>query len=517
MHNQYQEAVLKTLAKLTVAVMLMMACSYSYGEESAPAAPEKKLNATLEKGIGLYKHENFDEALGVLKQARIEEPQSTLAAYYLGLTYKQMQNYNEATPHLRDAVTLTPKIKGALIELIDCLYQIGQLDEANKWIVEAETEGIRPAQTAFLKGLVLLKEDKNDDSIKSFENAKALDQSMTQAADYQIAIAYMKTGNFHNAKDVFQQLVVVDPNSTMASFANTYMNAIGEREKAMKPFRASIGVYWQYDDNVVLQPSGGTVGTNISDKADSREVTTAMAEYTHRFNQTFDVKAQYFLYWAKQNDLGFYDTLSNTFVIQPEMNMKSGQISLPISYNITRVNDKAYLSSPSISGVYNQMAGNHNMAQAYLKYAYKDYMWAPSIEDEDRTGSDFGGGFGWYYFFMKNKGFINLRYGLIKEWTSGSNWDNWENNINATLLMPVLDRLNVTVSGNLSAQYYDNTNSVFKVFRRDQVWTLSALAAYKFYKDSEVQLQYTYVNDSSNIDVYTYTRNIFSAGVEFKF
>jgi tetratricopeptide (TPR) repeat protein len=506
---------LKALERAMVAVMVLAVCGICFAEEVK--SPEKSLNPTLEKGIGLYKHENFDEALGVLRKARVEEPKSTLAAYYLGLTYKQMQNYNEAVPHLRDAVTISPKIKGALIELIDCLYQTGQLEEADKWIAEAEAEGIRPAQVAFLKGLVLMKENKDEDAVRSLENAKALDQSMAQAADYQIAIAYMKSGKFNNAKSVFQQLVLVDPNSTMANFANTYMDAIKGRENTMKPFRASVGEYWQYDSNVVLQPSGGNVATNITDSADSREVTTAMAEYTHRFNQTFDVKAQYFFYWAKQNDLGFYDTISNTFVLQPEMNFKTGQLSMPISYNLTRVNDKAYLSTPGVAGVYNQMVGNHNMWQANIRYAYKDYMWAPSVEDEDRTGNDLGGGIGWYYFFMQNRGFINLRYGILKEWTTGTNWNNWENNVNATVLVPVMDKLNVTVSGNLSAQIYDNSNTIFHVYRKDQVWTLSALAAYKFWKDSEIQLQYTYVNDSSNISVYSYTRNIYSVGAEIKF
>lgn len=478
---------------------------------------EKKLNPTIEKGIGLYKHENLDEALVVLKQARLEEPQSTLAAYYLGLTYKQMQDYNSATAHLRDAVTFTPKIKGALIELIDCLNQTGQLEEADKWIAEAEREGIRPAQIAFLKGLVLLKEDKSEEAIKSFTNAKELDVTMTQASDYQIATAYLKTGLYKNAKEVFQQLVLVDPNSTMADFANSYMEAITDRERAMKPFKASAAVYWQYDDNVVLDPGDSNVATNITDKADSREVTTAMAEYNYRFNDVFSLKGQYFFYWAKQNNLGFYDTLSNTFVLQPGITLKNGFLSFPVAYNLTRVNDKAYLSTPSVGGVYNFMVDNHNMGQAYLKYAYKDYMWGPSIPDEDRTGNDFGGGVGWYFFFMKNKGFLNLRYGLLKEWTDGINWENWENDVNATLLVPVVDKLTVTFSGNLSAQYYENSNSVFHVYRRDQVWTLSSLAAYKFYGDSEVQLQYTYVNDDSNIGMYSYTRNVYSVGVEIKF
>ena len=514
--------IISSVALLSAFIISLSACQVFPQNDETPrpgdnAGPQLKLNPTIEKGIGLYKHENYDEAIAVLKKAREEDPQSTIAAYYLGLAYKQAQNYKEAAVHLQGAVTMTPKIKGALIELIDCLYQTGQTEEAHKWIQEAEADGIRPAQTAFLKGMVLSKEGKLDDAVASFRNAKELDTSMQQASDYQIGLANLKSGKFGEARDAFQQLILVDPNSTMAYFANTYMDAVKDMVKPRQPFRASGGIYWQYDSNVVLQPSSANIGTDISDKADSREVTTAMAEYNHVFNNMFSLRAQYFLYWAKQNNLGFYDTLSNTFILQPGMSLKNGQLSLPVGYNLTRVNDKAYLSSPSVSGVYNQMVGNHNMAKVYLKYAYNDYMWAPKLEDEDRTGNDFGGGVGWYYFFMKNKGFINLRYSLMKEWTEGSNWDNWENNFNATALVPVMDKLNVTVSGNLSAQYYNNSNSVFHVYRRDQVWTLSALAAYKFYKDSEIQLQYTYVNDSSDISVYSYTRDIYSAGIEIKF
>lgn len=114
---------MKTINRLAaIMVFSITICSfysfnvYSQENESSKATTEaKKINPTLEKGIGLYKHENYDEAIGVLKKARLEEPQSTLAAYYLGLTYKQTQDYNAAVPHLRDAITMSPKIIGALI------------------------------------------------------------------------------------------------------------------------------------------------------------------------------------------------------------------------------------------------------------------------------------------------------------------------------------------------------------------------------------------------------------------
>jgi len=479
---------------------------------------QEKISPTLEQGIAQYKHENYEEALVLLKKARDEASTSTIAAFYLGLTYKQLQNYDAAIPNLREAVTMNPKIKGALIELIDCLYQLNRIGEAREWIAEAEKEGIRPAQVAFLKGLILMKDNEEEGAVEAFENAKTLDPSMAQSCDYQIGVAHLKMKNFGQAKDVFQKLVLVDPNSNMANFANEYIDSLSKREEAMKPFKLTFGAAWQYDDNVVLKPSDTTVSAAISDKADTRQVYTANAEYDKKFcNDKYGVKGQYFFYYGKQTDLGFYDVLSNTFVIQPSAYFKNGLLTFPLGYNHTLVNDKAYLSSPTASGVYNHMFGKSNMAQAFIKYQYKDYLWTPSSDDEDRDGNDLGGGLGWYTFFAKNKGFVNVRYSMNQEFTQGNNWDYFGNRVSGTVLIPVLKQLNVTFSGDMFFQNFDHTHSFFNVKRHDQVYTLSTLAAYKFYKESELQFQYTYVKDNSNISLYDYHRNIFSVGVQVKF
>jgi Tfp pilus assembly protein PilF len=482
-----------------------------------PAAETEKTSPTLERGIGQYKHENYDEALVTLKKAREEEPRSTLAAYYLGLTHKQLQNYAGAVPSLKDAVTYSPKIKGALIELIDCLYQLDRLQEAREWITEAEIEGIRPAQVAFLKGLVLVKADDISGAVASFETAKSLDKSMAQACNYQIGVADLKANKFEDARKAFKEVVLVDPSSNMANYANEYVDALARREEMTKPFRFSAGFAWQYDDNVVLQPSNAALAVDITDKADSREVYTAQAEYNKRFNDLFALKGQYFFYYGKQNNLGFYDTLSNTFAMQPSFYYKNSMLTLPMGWGLTNVNDKFYLSTPTAAAVYNYMVNNTNMAQAYARYQNFNYIWAPNSVDENRDGNEFAGGLGWYFFFAKNKGFLNLKYGASRDWTEGCNWNYIGNRATATLLVPVFDKLNWTVSGDFFLQDFTRSNSIFNVYRKDMVYTLSTLVAYKFYKDSEVQAQYTYIKDDSNIGLYGYNRNITSIGVEIKF
>ena len=504
-------------------VILLVIAFALQGVVVVNAQEKEKLNPVLEKAIGQYKHENYEEALGLLKQVRQEEPQSTIAAYYLGLTYKKMQDYKAAIPPLRDAVTYVPKIKGALVELIDCLGQTGDLEEARKWIGEAEREDIRPAQVAFLTGLINMKDNKPAEAIEAFGKAKRIDPAMGQACDYQIGLADVKMKKFGEARTYFKQVIITDPNSTMANYANEYMDAVAKTEEATKAFNVQAGIAWEYDDNVVLSPGSTTTAVGISDKADSREVTTAQADYTWHKGEPFSIRGQYNFYWAKQNNLGFYDTVANSFILQPTFTRESHMLSFPVSYNHYLVNDKAYLSMPTAGAVYNYMMNDWNMGQVTANYMYKDYLWGPPIPQEDRTSNYLGGSLAWYVFFDKNRGFFNARYGLNREWTMGSNWNYIGNRLTAVLLLPSslilpkFDRANLTISGDTNFQNYTRSNSVFGVYRKDQIYTLSALATYKFYKDSEIRLQYTYVKDDSNVSVYTYTRNIYSAGVNFKF
>jgi len=224
----------RRLLKCFVLFIILGSFSLTVYAQETPQSP------LLEKAIGLYKHENYEEALPLLQDARAAEPTSTIAAYYLGLTLKQQQKHSDAIPYLRDAVTYTPKIKGALIELIDCLYQVGELTEAHKWIIEAENEGIRPAQIAFLKGLVLLKEGMALEAIDSFEQAKALDPTMEQPCDYQIAIAHMKTKDFSYARKAFEKVVTINPSTNIALYANEYIDILSRQAKGSRPLKFSL-------------------------------------------------------------------------------------------------------------------------------------------------------------------------------------------------------------------------------------------------------------------------------------
>ncbi len=494
---------------LVVVILFFLAVTPS----QAPAAD----SPTLEKGILLYKQENFDEALPVLKKVREEDPKSSLAAYYLGITYKQLQDYKEAKKQLIDATSLTPKIKEALLELVEVFYQLGEFKEAKSYIEVAERENIKPPQIAFLKGLVLLKNGENLDAITAFEKAKELDGALTQAAEYQIGLANLKEKRFQEAKKAFKDIIVFDPNSDLAQLSNEYMEALKRKETAERPFRATLNVSGQYDTNVLLKPGDETVAAGISNEADWREVVTFMGQYRKKFAERFGIDSQYSMYFAHQNKIGAYDVLSHTVSVTPNYYLDKATIGITTAYNYTDVGREKYVTSISASPQAHLIVGKNHMFQTNFKYQHKNYARRPMIEDENRNSNDFGGGLGYYFFFAENKGFLGLHYNLNKEDTSGPNWEYLGNRITASILYPFLKRLKLTVAGDVFFQNFSNTNTIFRVDREDKVYTASSMLAYNFWKEAELQFRYTYIKDHSNIAVYDYGRSIYSLGLEYRF
>ena len=86
---------------------------------------------TIKEGIEQYQAQNFEEAVEFFQKAREEAPQSSEAAFWLGMTYKQQNNFQDALPQLRDAVTLTPHVREAAVELIDVLYRLDKLERGD--------------------------------------------------------------------------------------------------------------------------------------------------------------------------------------------------------------------------------------------------------------------------------------------------------------------------------------------------------------------------------------------------
>jgi TolA-binding protein len=485
-------------------------------QEQPPAVDDQDV---LLQGANNYRQGNYEEAFDLLVKARARDPKSSVAAYYLGATLKRMQRFNDAIPHLRDAVTLQPPVDQAFLELADAYYAVDRTDEALHALAVSERQGIEPGQTAFLKGLVYAKKRKHADAVVFLEKAKAIDSKLTVAADVQIAMIYQRLGRQTEARDLFQSVADKDPDSEAGLMARQQADDLTARLNKKFTFTVTANAQEQYDSNVLLKPDSASSATDISGKSDTSTALSLRAEYIPVVRAPYGRKFLYNAYLNAYRKLKTYDiqshTLGATFIRQ----MGENSASLPIMFNYTLLDNSKYLQALALTPTFTFVTGEDQYAQAQIKYQKKNYASAPMNADEDRNSYDAGAGLSWFHLIAEQKGFLSFKYEFNREAADGANWSYMGNKIGAGALVPCpsQDRLKLALNLEAFRQNFDKINTFYGLQRTDTSYTGSAQLLYKLTRTVDAQLMYIAMNTDSTIPVYEYHKSIVSVGLNARF
>ncbi|MFH0801732.1 MAG: tetratricopeptide repeat protein [bacterium] len=506
----------------------------------SPAFAQVRL--PLQEGIAQYQQENYEEAIEILTKLRQREPASSQAAFFLGMAYKQVMDYPKAAANLQDAVTLKPPVRDALLELADTLNQLNKLDEAVKWLDVAEKEGFSPARTAFLRGLILSKQNKNQEAIDYFEKAKKLEPAYVQSAEFQIGISLIKDRKLDLAKARFQAVISRDPLSDLAGFARQYQSMVEERLYLERPLRLTIGVMAGYDTNLVSKPLESSVAGDITDEKGSTLSTSLRLDYVPKLEGPWLFNAQYAAASnVNSNHTHSHDSLANSFSVSPGYNFGRFSLNLTAAYtNVLLRTDpdlqpapdsapgyKRYLDYTSIGPTFRFLVNQNNILDLFAGYDKKNYYNQKAVSpDALRDSTGLRTYLSWIWLFRENS-FLNLRYDFTDEDADGRQWTNKGNRITANVSIPVLPEetakrvgpLTLQLTGSAFYQNYSNETDygIVKTTRKDKVYTGSLGLAWKFWKYASFIAQYTRTQNESNVPIYEYNRDQYTAGFEFRY
>ncbi len=479
----------------------------------------------LKKGIELYRLENYEEAVPVLIKARQEDPTSSVAAFFLGIAYKQLPDYPNARKHLRDAVSLKPRIKEALVELIEVSYRVDDkesLEEAKRWLAVAKREKIFPAKVAFLEGLILQKEGKQMEAIKAFERAESLDKSLSQSAEFQIALSYMNLRDLKTARERLQAAISYNPASDLADFAQRYQDALDKRIDLERPVHLTVSLMGGYDSNVVLAPLDNTLSRDISDE-DSFFINPSL-----RIDFTPQVKPP----WIINGNFSFAGTFHESALRETHditvtnlyglIGNNRGKYSINAAANYSYIYRRngswgPYAEFFGIGPLLRTSVKQNHLLDVYGGYMSKEFDDDPLIPEEDRDSGGFNAYLNWLWAFKENA-FVTLRYDFARDNTNGINWENDSHRISGNVSAPIaIDTLRLQFGGNLFLQNFANTSTVFQVKREDDVYAGHVGLVWNFYDNFSLNLQYRYTKADSNIPIYEYDRHVTSLGLEYRY
>jgi tetratricopeptide (TPR) repeat protein len=499
------------LLRILFALLLGTSClAFSAGTSSA--------ENLLDTGISEYKNENFEEAQAIFLKAKGQGKDLAMVSFYLGLSYKQTGNYKEAAASLREAVSLAPPVNDAYPELIEVLYLLEELKEAKDWMAKAEKANIKPASMAYLNGLILAKEGNNSAAVESLKRAKELDSTFAQKVDLQLAAIYAGEKRFADAKQSLRAVIDIDPSSEMASYAREYEQAVARGMEAHKTWRISAGVAFQYDDNVVLKPSSGVGASQISGERDGSVVATFQVDYTAPIqSSTFFFKGQYALYSNTYFHTFEYDLLSQAVTLMPGFNIQNGAVVVPVRLEHTMFNERGYLNLLSVKPMLHLVLAPGHIGQFSAGYTKQNFLSLNGSGPEDRDDDIYSVSLGYLHPFSGGKGLFNARYEYLRDDAAGRNWENTGNRFTMGILFPIVQKVSLALSGEALLQDYSNEHTVYDKKRRDKTYVGSAVINWEVSSKVNLIVQYIHTTVDSNIPLYDYKRNVYSAGLTYNF
>jgi len=474
----------------------------------------------FQEGVSQYYAENYEEAIEIFQELQTRDFRSPQLPFFLGMTYKQTGDFERALKPLRDSAAMKPPVKEAAVELAEILCRLDSLQEAKQWLALSEEYKTFPAKTAYLKGTILVKEEKFAEAIEAFETAKRLDASYAQTADYQIGMIHLTNRDYDRAKERLKAVVTKDPLSDLASFARRYQDIAEERRYRERPLRITLELMGQYDTNMLQEPNPSTGVPDMGEERSLAMLSSLRLDYLPVFSGPWLFNAGFAVgNTLHEKNSTTHDTLTSTLYAAPGYNFGRFAVNLSANYTHSLKRDpsyKNYYDEYALGPLFRFLLSNSHIIEVYGAYTNGRYDDDPVLPEEDQNTSGTESYVGWIWLFQ-NGGMANFKYGYSDKKADGENWSNRGHRLSANMIVPLRKDIRWQLAGEAFFQEYLNTHTIYDITRRDKTYSAMTGLIWDVHRHVSLNAIYHYTRGESNIDLYDYNQHLYTIGVELKF
>ena len=267
----------------------------------------------------------------------------------------------------------------------------------------------------------------------------------------------------------------------------------------------------EYDDNVRLEPVNEDVGADAGDF-----VASVYFSGQYKFVNTFTRKigVGYSHYQTRHFDITEFDLIAGVFsLFYQERLSENLYLSLrydPAYYILDYENYmRRHQLSPSLLLRFSESRG--------IRFKYS-YMNSKYFTDKGRTGDSYQVGADFFSLLFANRGelTVGVDYGKYETDDPDFTHDELGARLEFTLNLP--NDFKLALKADKERRRYDNIDSNSLVHRRDNKYSLGfELSHPLYYRWLELGLAYRYTNNDSNIDAYSYDKNVTGVSLSAKF
>jgi len=179
------------------------------GFATARSLRQDNFEVNYELGALEFERKNYEKAIQLLKQARIQDPESSAVLRYMGHALFRLKKPKEAMSFIRKAIDLAPDDKESLYTLAECYHEANQVDQALRIYNHLRADPVMGPNACLIAGTIHLDTRQYEAAIQDFEiglrhlNIKA---DILAELRYKLATTLIKTNEINKAIPVLKAL-----------------------------------------------------------------------------------------------------------------------------------------------------------------------------------------------------------------------------------------------------------------------------------------------------------------------
>jgi len=338
-------------------------------------------------------------------------------------------------------------------------------------------------------------------------------------ANFELGVLYYQRNIPEEANDYFDTAASLSPGSEIASRAQEFRKASGERMGAKaKPWSLSLGLQGQYDSNVVLSAPGAVLPQGISQQSDYRTVALLDGRYRFLSGPKGNLSAGYGFYRSWHRVLSAYDVIRHALDVQGRIPLSSiASVEAAYIFEYVEVSSEMFSYAHGVAvGVTVREGKDYSTS---LRYQYRHAGYGASElypTNPDRDGDNQLVGVTQRASFGKSLSAF-AGYAYDEDRAKQAWWDAQGNKGFAAIGISMPYRTSLGFYGEYYEKKYDAVDPGFTVLREDRTTTLSATAGISFTDRYGLSIGYLYMKNDSSIPALEYTRSITSATLTARF
>lgn len=496
------------------------------------AAQQAEAEVLLAQATLAYDDGRYQEALDLLDRLLATDPRNARALYYKGLVYLAQKKPELAVPALESARALKPEDLFIRYQLGVAYFALGQYDKARPLLTELFKEQPQLEGLGFYVGFLRYRDKDYQGALAALDRARTTDPNMRQLIGFYRGLTLGTLGLSEQAINALDEALKIEAVEPLTGATLQLRDRLGKVTTTERRFKLELNLGGFYNDNVAINPDPSS--DPLAELLRSRKTSStgllagARADYSWYRNGPFEATATYSFFQT----LNFNDGLSS-FNIQDHLGGLAGfyrgtlglmpyQVGLSYAYDYLFLDEAGFLSrhSPSVTAALVENA--QNLTTAAFRFQDKTFLregdFTQRFPAAARDARNWMGGFTHVLRFQGDRHLLSLGYQYDVEDAKGADfsYDGHRVLAGGLVTLPWGD-IRLRYDYQIHFRDYRNLNATFPltapgtIKRNDTEQIHFARIEKPLPFNLTFSLQYQRIQDRSNLAIYAYTQNMYSA------